>query len=120
MSSPCESFVVTELAIGTVGNMSGAAKKVNLQFHYWSTPGPMQVLNANLQGLSSIQRALERWPKDLLRPEVQLQEALARRLQSGTAADELRQARPLLALLDNQYAKKVSLPGLSDPQAGGD
>lgn len=29
MSRPCESFVVTEFAIGTVGNMSGAGKKVN-------------------------------------------------------------------------------------------
>jgi hypothetical protein len=33
MSRPCESFVVTELAIRTVGNMSGAAKKVNPEFH---------------------------------------------------------------------------------------
>ncbi|KAK0738172.1 hypothetical protein B0T18DRAFT_433027 [Schizothecium vesticola] len=61
------------------------------------------------KGLSSIQRALERWPKDLLRPEVQLREVLARRLQSATAADELSQARPLFALLDNQYAKKYQL-----------
>ncbi|KAK1826290.1 hypothetical protein QBC39DRAFT_364780 [Podospora conica] len=61
------------------------------------------------KGLSSIQRALERWPKDVLRPDCQLQDVLARRLQSSTAAEGLSQARPLLALLDNQYARKYQL-----------
>ena len=87
--------------------MSGAAKQVSINSTPFSAFLGTQSLTEPLQGLSSIQRALERWPKDILRPECQLQDVLARRLQSGTAADELRPARPLLALLDNRYAKKV-------------
>ncbi|KAM7218053.1 hypothetical protein V8F06_006588 [Rhypophila decipiens] len=70
------------------------------------------------------QKALERWPKDPLRPECQLQNVLAKRLQAGhslvppyeaslTGAAreqaELKQANALYGLLENRYLNSYKL-----------
>ncbi|KAK3902847.1 hypothetical protein C8A05DRAFT_43800 [Staphylotrichum tortipilum] len=60
--------------------------------------------------------ALTRWPKDPLRPDCQLQDVLAKRLDKGVLAPrvtsgsqdnaELRQANALISLLENRYRNK--------------
>lgn len=56
-------------------------------------------------------KALNRWPKDALRPTVQLQEVLRKRLERKDSAlssqEGLQQANALYSLLDNRYRKKV-------------
>lgn len=60
------------------------------------------------------QRALARWPKDPLRPEIQFQDVLAKRLEKSFAASaavneqkELKQLNALYTLLDDRYKTKV-------------
>ncbi|AEO67558.1 a64419c4-908b-4e83-b4b8-28d42b769a1d [Thermothielavioides terrestris] len=69
--------------------------------------------------------ALSRWPKAVLRPELQLRDVLARRLEQGrplapatarrgaAATQEqadLRQANALCSLLENRYQNKYRAP----------
>ncbi|KAJ4288343.1 hypothetical protein N0V88_007381 [Collariella sp. IMI 366227] len=59
---------------------------------------------------------LNRWPKDVLRPDCQLQNVLAKRLQSGVLAPktagvsqelaDLRQVNALYSLLEDRYKNK--------------
>ncbi|KAK3936808.1 hypothetical protein QBC46DRAFT_394121 [Diplogelasinospora grovesii] len=78
------------------------------------------------------QRALERWPKDPLRPECQLQDVLARRLEKGTLAPpstaslsgapkeeaELKQVNALYTLLEDRYKVKYRINGqLLEPRS---
>ena len=75
----------------------------------------MQVAAKHFQG------ALQRWPKDPLRPECQLQDVLAKRLAKGSLAPatkgatqeqaDLKQANALYSLLEDRYKTKVG--GLS-------
>jgi cytochrome b pre-mRNA-processing protein 6 len=61
--------------------------------------------------------ALTRWPKDALRPDCQLQDVLAKRLEKGSLAPvtngltqqqaDLRQANALNSLLEDRYKNKV-------------
>ncbi|KAJ9144726.1 hypothetical protein NKR23_g5855 [Pleurostoma richardsiae] len=63
------------------------------------------------------QRAFARWPKDALRPECQLQDVLAKRLESRFTAPgakinegaELRQVNALYSLLDDRYKAKYKV-----------
>ncbi|KAH8201711.1 hypothetical protein TruAng_004149 [Truncatella angustata] len=56
-------------------------------------------------------KALNRWPKDNLRPTVQLQEVLKKRFEGNASSlsedEKLRQANALYSLLDNRYKKKA-------------
>ena len=61
------------------------------------------------------QKALRLWPKDNLRPGCQIQDAVARRVETTFAAGqgaaeqkELAQANAMHALLENRFAAKVS------------
>lgn len=60
-------------------------------------------------------KALNRWPKDTLRPTVQLQEVLKKRFEGKGARlseeEKLRQANALYSLLDNRYKKKYPING---------
>lgn len=61
--------------------------------------------------------ALTRWPKDPLRPECQLQDVLAKRLEKGNLAPatagatqeqaDLKQANALQSLVEDRYKNKV-------------
>lgn len=61
--------------------------------------------------------ALTRWPKSILRPEIQLQDVLAKRLEKGPLAPakggmtqeqaDLKQANALYSLLEDRYKNKV-------------
>jgi hypothetical protein len=68
-------------------------------------------------------RAVSRWPKDRLRPDAQLHDAVRRRIARRRAAAwdesaELEQANALYSLLDGRYAAKASPlpPGPAAPQ----
>ncbi|KAL2140502.1 hypothetical protein VTI28DRAFT_3745 [Corynascus sepedonium] len=64
--------------------------------------------------------ALTRWPKDTLRPDCQLQDVLAKRLQKGPLAPvtagatqeqaDLKQANALYSLLQDRYKNKYRSP----------
>ncbi|KAK4185672.1 hypothetical protein QBC35DRAFT_503143 [Podospora australis] len=65
----------------------------------------------------TFQAALQRWPKDTLRPECQLQDVLAKRLEKGTIAPankgsltqtqaELKQTNAIYSLLEDRYKNK--------------
>lgn len=67
------------------------------------------------------QTALQRWPKDPLRPGCQLQDALAKRLTKGPLAPtlikglsqeqaDLRQTNALFSLTENRYKNKYRVP----------
>ncbi|KAL1835208.1 hypothetical protein VTK73DRAFT_6011 [Phialemonium thermophilum] len=69
-----------------------------------------------------LQRALARWPRDPLRPDCQLQDVLARRLEKQAAAGgafdeqaELQQANALYTLLENRYKNKYRIQKLLAP-----
>lgn len=68
-------------------------------------PSPLQ--SAQLH----ILRALARWPKDVVRPQVQLQDVLRKRFEASptglSQTEQLKQANALYSLLDNRYKKKV-------------
>lgn len=58
-----------------------------------------------------ILRALAKWPKDVIRPQVQLQDVLRKRFEANqtglSETEQLQQANALYSLLDNRYKKKV-------------
>ncbi|KAK4179552.1 hypothetical protein QBC36DRAFT_362063 [Triangularia setosa] len=67
------------------------------------------------------QAGLQRWPKDPLRPECQLQDVLAKRLTKGPLAPtpikgltqeqaDLRQTNALFSLSENRYKNKYRVP----------
>ncbi|KAI1773801.1 hypothetical protein F4818DRAFT_443106 [Hypoxylon cercidicola] len=61
-----------------------------------------------------ILRALSEWPKDILRPQVQLQDVLRKRFEASSnlsEQDQLKQANALYSLLDNRYKKKYLITG---------
>ncbi|KAH7063518.1 hypothetical protein B0J12DRAFT_643099 [Macrophomina phaseolina] len=61
------------------------------------------------------------WPKDVLRPTVQFQEALKARAataSSAAEAQELRNVNALYSLLDNRYATKYPVsPAMLKPRS---
>ncbi|ORY67099.1 uncharacterized protein BCR38DRAFT_151402 [Pseudomassariella vexata] len=67
--------------------------------------------NAHIHAL----RALAKWPKDTVRPQIQFQDVLRRRFEqpaAGLSEDEqLKQANALYSLLDNRYKKKYPITG---------
>ncbi|KAL2023274.1 hypothetical protein VTK56DRAFT_3012 [Thermocarpiscus australiensis] len=74
------------------------------------------------------QGALLRWPKDPLRPECQLQDVLAKRLEKGQLAPsakgvtqeqaDLKQANALYSLLEDRYKNKYrAAPQLFEPKS---
>ncbi|KAK8044054.1 hypothetical protein PG993_004078 [Apiospora rasikravindrae] len=63
-----------------------------------------------------ILRALGKWPQDVIRPQVQFQDVLRKRLESKSTSglseqEELKQANALYSLLDNRYKKKYPITG---------
>ncbi|KAI0121719.1 hypothetical protein BJ170DRAFT_687957 [Xylariales sp. AK1849] len=67
-------------------------------------------------------RALNRWPKDTIRPTVQFQEVLKKRFESKASVlseeEKLRQANALYSLLDNRYKKRYPITGsLLEPKS---
>ncbi|KAK9770003.1 putative Mitochondrial zinc maintenance protein 1, mitochondrial [Seiridium cardinale] len=64
---------------------------------------------------SHLLKALNRWPKDIIRPTVQFQEVLKKRFEAQGASlseeEKLRQANALYSLLDNRYKKKYPITG---------
>ncbi|KAI1499258.1 hypothetical protein F5X99DRAFT_430858 [Biscogniauxia marginata] len=61
-----------------------------------------------------ILRALAQWPKDPVRPEVQLQDVLRKRFEQKvdlSETEQLRQANALYSLLDNRYKRKYTITG---------
>ncbi|KAK0648074.1 hypothetical protein B0T16DRAFT_112378 [Cercophora newfieldiana] len=72
---------------------------------------------------SRVQRVLEQWPKDALRPNLQFQDAISKRLAAGSLAAprtsfpdqttrlaaELKQVNALEALVQNKFARKYPL-----------
>ncbi|KAH8645785.1 hypothetical protein BX600DRAFT_519362 [Xylariales sp. PMI_506] len=61
-------------------------------------------------------KALNRWPKDTLRPAAQLQDVLRKRLEAGGAShlsdeEKLKQANAVYSLLDNRYKKRYPVTG---------
>ncbi|KAK4153440.1 hypothetical protein C8A00DRAFT_43623 [Chaetomidium leptoderma] len=72
--------------------------------------------------------ALTRWPKDALRPECQLQDVLAKRLEKGRLAPvtngatqqqaDLKQANALYSLLEDRYRNKYrAAPTILEPKS---
>ncbi|KAL2128945.1 hypothetical protein VTI74DRAFT_8428 [Chaetomium olivicolor] len=69
---------------------------------------------------SHFRGVLTRWPKDPLRPECQLQDVLAKRLEKGVVAPkargtsqefaDLKQANALYSLLEDRYKNKYRVP----------
>ncbi|KAL1617106.1 hypothetical protein SLS56_011148 [Neofusicoccum ribis] len=61
------------------------------------------------------------WPKDVLRPTVQFQDALKARAAAASSApeaQELRNVNALYSLLDNRYASKYAVsPALLKPRS---
>ncbi|KAI5919424.1 hypothetical protein F4810DRAFT_714503 [Camillea tinctor] len=67
-----------------------------------------------ISGQRHILRALAQWPKDPVRPEIQLQDVLRKRFEQNTnlpEQEQLRQANALYSLLDNRYKKKYVITG---------
>ncbi|KAK7931025.1 hypothetical protein PG985_001737 [Apiospora marii] len=64
-----------------------------------------------------ILRALNKWPQDAIRPQVQFQDVLRKRFESKSASgalsdeEELKQANALYSLIDNRYKKKYPITG---------
>ncbi|KAK8115660.1 hypothetical protein PG984_012162 [Apiospora sp. TS-2023a] len=62
-------------------------------------------------------RALNKWPQDAIRPQVQFQDVLRKRFESKTTSgvlseeEELKQANALYSLIDNRYKKKYPITG---------
>ncbi|KAI0098460.1 hypothetical protein F4814DRAFT_453541 [Daldinia grandis] len=59
-------------------------------------------------------RALSQWPKDTLRPQIQIQEVLRKRFEESSGLseqDQLKQANALYSLLDNRYKKMYPITG---------
>ena len=60
-------------------------------------------------------RILSRWPKDPLRPDVQISSLLTarqaglRKMTEKNASDEMRNVNALYSLLDDRYSKRVRL-----------
>ncbi|KAG7284426.1 hypothetical protein NEMBOFW57_010799 [Staphylotrichum longicolle] len=72
--------------------------------------------------------ALTRWPKSILRPEIQLQDVLAKRLEKGPLAPakggmtqeqaDLKQANALYSLLEDRYKNKYRpSPKIFEPKS---
>ncbi len=61
------------------------------------------------QALPYFRRALERWPKDALRPECQFQDVLAKRLTDAKGRVELKDANALYTLLEDRFARQVGV-----------
>lgn len=72
------------------------------------------VFSSSLQSARNhILRALNKWPQDAIRPQVQFQDVLRKRFESKLASgasdeEQLKQANALYSLIDNRYKKKVS------------
>ncbi|KAI1848392.1 hypothetical protein JX265_008826 [Neoarthrinium moseri] len=63
-----------------------------------------------------ILKALNRWPKDSLRPAAQLQDVLKKRFEGGSGPSlseeqKLKQANALYSLLDNRFRKRYAITG---------
>ncbi|KAK3994399.1 cytochrome B pre-mRNA-processing protein 6 [Cladorrhinum sp. PSN332] len=78
----------------------------------------------------AFQAAIQRWPKDPLRPECQLQHVLAKRLEKATLAPpssikgvtkaqaELKQTNALYSLLEDRYKNKYrTSSGVPEPKS---
>ena len=76
------------------------------------------LLTSSQVAAKHFQGALKRWPRDPLRPECQLQDVLAKRLEKGRLAPatrgatqdqaDLKQANALYSLLEDRFKSKVS------------
>ncbi|KAI5859942.1 hypothetical protein GGS23DRAFT_255867 [Durotheca rogersii] len=68
-----------------------------------------------INGQRHILRALAQWPRDILRPEIQLQEVLRKRFAEPLAnlseQEQLRQANALYSLIHNRYKTKYPITG---------
>ncbi|KAI1352020.1 hypothetical protein F5Y01DRAFT_281127 [Xylaria sp. FL0043] len=68
-----------------------------------------------IRGQHHILRALNQWPKDTIRPEVQFQAILKKRFEQPkldmSEEEQLRQANALYSLLDNRYKNTYPITG---------
>jgi len=75
------------------------------------------MMSGGVRGVAStnLRRVLAQWPQDILRPNLQLQNFLARRLEDGPqgatwarldATAQLKQVNALYSLLENRYSLK--------------
>ncbi|KAI1193667.1 hypothetical protein F5X97DRAFT_31540 [Nemania serpens] len=68
-----------------------------------------------VSGQRLILRALDQWPKDTIRPEVQFQAVLQKRFEQPALAlseeEQLRQANALFSLLENRYKRAYPITG---------
>ncbi|KAI0867927.1 hypothetical protein GGS24DRAFT_507310 [Hypoxylon argillaceum] len=68
-----------------------------------------------IRGQHLILRALNEWPKDTIRPEVQFQTVLRKRFEqpklSLSEEEQLKEANALYSLLDNRYKKTYPITG---------
>ncbi|KAI1207520.1 uncharacterized protein F4807DRAFT_180313 [Annulohypoxylon truncatum] len=61
-----------------------------------------------------ILRALSQWPKDTLRPQIQIQEVLRKRFEQPSnlpEQDQLKQANALYSLINDRYKTKYPIRG---------
>ncbi|KAI1811115.1 hypothetical protein GGS20DRAFT_588861 [Poronia punctata] len=77
-----------------------------------------------LSGQRHILRALAQWPKDTIRPELQMQQVLAKRFEQPKSAlglsedEQLRQANALYSLIENRYKRTYPITGsLLEPKS---
>ncbi|KAI1188604.1 hypothetical protein F5B17DRAFT_429422 [Nemania serpens] len=68
-----------------------------------------------VSGQRLILRALSQWPKDTIRPEVQLQAVLQKRFEQPSLnlseQEQLKQANALYSLLENRYKRAYPITG---------
>ncbi|KAI0432743.1 hypothetical protein F5Y09DRAFT_300819 [Xylaria sp. FL1042] len=68
-----------------------------------------------VRGQHLILRALNQWPKDTIRPEIQFQAIVKKRFEQPKLdmpeEEQLRQANALYSLLDNRYKKAYPITG---------
>ncbi|KAI1258764.1 hypothetical protein F5Y18DRAFT_412364 [Xylariaceae sp. FL1019] len=68
-----------------------------------------------ISGQRHLLRALNKWPRDTIRPEVQFQEVLIKRFEKNdvklSEEEKLKQANALYSLLDNRYKKTYPITG---------
>ncbi|KAI0104335.1 hypothetical protein GGR51DRAFT_522335 [Nemania sp. FL0031] len=68
-----------------------------------------------IRGQHLILRALNQWPKDTIRPEVQFQSVVRKRFEQPklnlSEEEQLKEANALFSLLDNRYKKTYPITG---------
>lgn len=68
-----------------------------------------------LSAKAHVLRALSRWPADTIRPQIQFQDVLRKRIETNklklSEPEQLAQANALYSLVDNRYKAKYPITG---------